>query len=94
MPLSQGGERAFRFYAGGFVEKFLGEDVLRDEDEGAAEGAKDAEDVAGKLDAASENYSQGKGNKGEVGGSCVVYAEEDAVGKDREKRRQAFDGVN
>lgn len=43
------------FGAGGLVEELFGEDVLGDEDEGAAEGAKDAEEVAGKLDRAGED---------------------------------------
>ena len=40
----------FRF--GGLVEEFFGKDVLRDEDEGAGEGTKDAEEVTAELDAA------------------------------------------
>ena len=47
------------FGAGGFVEEFFGEDVLGDEDEGAAEGAEDAEQVAGELDRAGEDDAEG-----------------------------------
>lgn len=46
---------AVRFGAGGLVEQLFGEDVLRDEDECAAEGAKDAEEVAGKFHRAGED---------------------------------------
>ena len=47
------------FGAGGFVEEFFREDVLGDEDEGAAEGAEDAEEVAGKFYGAGEDDAEG-----------------------------------
>lgn len=46
------------FGAGGLVEQLFGEDVLSDEDKGAAKGAKYAEEVAGKLNRAGEDNAQ------------------------------------
>lgn len=40
---------------GGFVEEFLGEYVLRDKDDGAAEGTENAKDITREGGAASEH---------------------------------------
>lgn len=87
-------ERPFGFDAGGFVEEFLGEDVLGDENDGGAEGAKDAEDVARELDGAGEDDPEGEGDQGEVGGCCVVDVEDEAVGEDGEEGGEAFNCVD
>ena len=40
------GQRTLGFHTSSFIEQFLGEDVLGDEDDSTAKSAKDAEDIA------------------------------------------------
>ena len=53
---------------------------MGDEDEGGSEGADDAEEVAGELDAAGEDYAEREGDEGEVCSGWVVDVEEEAIG--------------
>ena len=46
----------------GFVEEFLGEYVLRDEDQSCGKGFENAEEVSRKLDAARKDYAKSQGN--------------------------------
>lgn len=87
-------ERAFGFNTCGFIEEFLGENVLGDKDDGAPEGAEDAEDVAGELDGTGEDDAEREGDEGEVGGCCVTDVKNEAVGQDGEKWGEAFDRVD
>ena len=53
----------------GFVEEFLGEYVLRDEDQSRGKGFENAEKVSRKFDAAGEDYAKSQRNQREVSGS-------------------------
>lgn len=85
---------AISFCSSGLVEEFLGEDVLGDKDEGAAESAEDAEEVAGEFDAAGEDDAHCERDQGEICGGWVVNVEEEAVCEDRKEWGKAFDGVD
>lgn len=90
----EGRKRPFCFHTSGFIEEFLGEDVLGDEYNGGAESADNTEDVSGELDRAGEDDAEGEGDEGEVGGCCVADVEYETVGEDCEERGKAFDGVD
>ena len=59
------GER-IGFDFGGFIEEFLGDDVLCDEEEGAAESGDEAKEIAGNLGGAGEDDAEGEGDEGKV----------------------------
>lgn len=63
---------------------------MRDKDESANEGTKDAPEVAVEFDGTGEHDADGEGEEGEVGCGGVVDGEEEAVGEDCEERRHAL----
>ena len=59
---------------------------MRDEDQGRAEGADEAENVGNRyLEGACKHDSEGEGEEGEIGGRRVGNLEEERVGEDGEQ---------
>ena len=75
-------------------QELLGEDVLRDEDDGRPEGAQEPKGVGAEVEGACEHDSQGEGCEGEVGRRAVANAEEEGVGGDGEERGEGLRIVN
>lgn len=72
----------------------FGEDVLGDEDESGDECTKNAEEVARKLGAASQNNTKCKGYEGEVCSGRVADVVDEAVRQNGEEWREAFNGMH
>lgn len=75
-------------------EDLLGDDVLRDEEDCAAEGVDESKEVGSEAGGASQNDTQSQRNQREIGGHRISDIEEDAICHDGHQRRKTLDGVD
>ena len=94
MTLRSWRKGAFGFGPSSLIEQLFGEDILGDEDDGAAKGADDTEEVSRKLNTTSQDNAEGERYEREIGRCRIVDVEDEAVGQNREERGEAFDGMN
>ncbi len=69
------------FCTSGFIEELFRENVLGNEDDRSAKRTHDAEKIAGKLDATCQHHPKGERDQRKIGGCCVLYMIDEAVGE-------------